>query len=224
MLHYSPWHSDGTSLQSWRSFCNPLATWTFTQGSWSCWPVDWIQSVHFKAGITMTSWTPFLCGHWACKQQHATMTTHIYIPVQYRPILCLLNSKMAWHQSHSLCLADAQHNADEEQCLTHKCTLHTTHLDWWRDVKHHLPELNPWVIFWMDWEAVLSHTNATGKLLNVKKMSRDKHCVMLKNWMMHELVIQVHVPNQLDPFMADKLNRKKWRAMTDSSSSVSIYI
>jgi len=45
-------------------------------------------------------------------------------------------------------------------------------------------------------------------------MGKDKCCMMLKNWMMHKLVIQVHVPNQINPFMADKSNHRKWRAMT----------
>src|SRR5882762_8113110 len=178
---------------------------------------DWIQSVHFKTGDyndKLDAFPVMVTKH--ANSNMATMTTHIY-SYKILSILHHLNCKMVWHQvALTMPQPMLKHNADEEQRLTHK--MHLTHYEVWTDgAMRNIIYLNSIHESFFEWieKQFYRNKNATGKLLNMKKMGRDKHCVMLKNWMMHELVIQVHVPNQLDPFMADKLNRKKWRAMTD---------
>ena len=179
---------------------------------------EWIQSVHFKTGDyndMLDAFPVMVTEH--SNTSMATTTTRIYIPTQYRPILRLLNCKMAWHQvALTMPQPMLKHNADEEQRLTHK--IHLTHYEVWTDGAMrniiYLNSIRESFFAWVE-KQFYRNKNATGKLPNVKKMSRDKRCVMLENWMMHELVIQAHVPNQINPFMADKSNRRKWRAMTD---------
>jgi hypothetical protein len=133
---------------------------------------DWIQSVHFKTGDynDMLDTFPVMVIEHA-NSSMVTTTTHIYIPTQYHPIICLLNCKMAWHQvALTMPQLMLKHNADEEQHLTHK--IHLTHYKVWADgAMQNIIYLNSirksfvaWIKKWF-----YRNKNVTGKLPNVKR-------------------------------------------------------
>jgi len=154
-----PWHSDGTSLQSWRSFCN------FTGQEWD---------IHSRHPKLLTSGTGYRVsfqdwglqwhvgrlscdGHWARKHRWR-LRPPIYIFLHNRPILRLLNGKMVWHQvALTMPQPMLKHNADEKQRLTHKNPPYTLQsMDRWQPCEISSTWTQSTSHFCMDWEAVLS--------------------------------------------------------------------
>ncbi len=57
--------------------------------------------------------------------------------------------------------------------------------------------------------------SATGILPSETKMSRDERCLLIENWMMHELLIRGHTDTEVNVWMSDKRNVKLWEKTGD---------
>jgi hypothetical protein len=179
---------------------------------------EWIQSVRLKTGDynkKLDAFPIMITEH--ANSNMATTTTRIYVPAHYRPILRLLNSKMAWHQvALTMPMPMLKRRATSTELLVHKMKM-TRYEVWIDGAMRNIIYCNSIRESFFDWieQKYYMNRNATGKLPTAKRMSRVHRCNLLETWLMLELIVQGHVLSEINHYFAEDECKAAWNEVTD---------
>ena len=141
-----------------------------------------------------------------------TTTTRIYIPTHYKPILRLLNAKMAWH---ILCLTfGTPRKAKNTTRLAHKVAMrrYEVWIDGARRNLLYCDSIRESFFRWIE-KVYYGRQDARGIIPKPSKMDNSKRCVEIENWMMHELLVKAHVKHEIRLWRHN--NKKTWANVHD---------
>ena len=178
----------------------------------------WIQNVRYKVDDYDTKLDAFRVDFTEYSNTTtATTTTRIYIPAIYRPIFRLLQSKLCWHQiACSIPEPTLKRNASENEYTDF--LVRKGRYEVWRDGAMrniiYCNSIREGFFHWIE-DTYYSGNSATGILPSETKMSRDERCLLIENWMMHELLIRGHTDTEVNVWMSDKRNVKLWEKTGD---------
>jgi len=179
---------------------------------------NWIQTVRYKVGDYDTKLDAFPVSFTEyANTTMATTTTRIYIPAKYRPIFRLLQSKLSWHQiAHSMPAPIPKGKASYEEStdiLLRRARYEVWHDGAMRNIIY-CNSIRESFFHWIE-DTYYRGQSAIGKRPGVAKMSRDHDCMLIENWMMHELLILGHTDMQIKFWMSDKHNVALWNRTGD---------
>ncbi|KIM74589.1 hypothetical protein PILCRDRAFT_92537 [Piloderma croceum F 1598] len=180
--------------------------------------LDWIQNVRYKVGDYDTKLDAFPVSFTKyANTTTATTTTRIYIPAIYRPIFRLLQSKLCWHQiAYSMpapILKRKASNNEYTDFLVRKARYEV----WHDGAMHNIIYCNSIRESFFHWieDTYYRGNSAIGKRPGGTKMSRGRRCILIENWMMHELLIMAHTNMGVKIWMCDKDNVRLWDGTRD---------
>lgn len=192
--------------------------------------LQWAINVRYKVGEyskTHKGFPIYIKGDGRASAS-ALSTTRIYIPARYRPILRLLNSKMAWHK---VCLTipapqkPKDPNMDYNIIETH--ALQTRRHSVWRDGARrniiYCSSVRESFFEWVEQE-YYGGKDATGLVPRQSPMDGSKRCIEIENWMMHELVAKTHILSEIRLWSSLRSsNQDRWRKIRDVFDLGSFY-
>jgi hypothetical protein len=179
---------------------------------------EWIQNVRYKVGDydTKLDAYPVSFTEYA-NTTTATTTTRIYIPARYRPIFRLLQSKLCWHQlAYSMPAPVLKRNASYNECM--EFALRKARYEVWYDGAMrniiYCNSIRESFFHWIEGKYYQGRS-AIGKHPDGTKMSRQHKCILIENWMMHELLIMEHTDIGVKIWMSDESNVDLWNRTRD---------
>lgn len=173
---------------------------------------DWTMSVRYRTGEYSPShkgYPIYITEH--ANSSSATTTTRIYVPARYRPILRLLNAKMAWHMI-SFTVGSPKVNKDH----TEKDAVAKRRYEVWMDgVRRNIIYCGSIREAFFEWIEIEYYggKEATGLVPKPLPMDGTKRCIDIESWMMHELVVGHHVRPEILLWGSTPENVQRWQAI-----------
>jgi hypothetical protein len=180
---------------------------------------EWIISVRYKVGDyddARDAYPVYITAN--ANTTNALTTTRILVPAKYRPILRLLNAKMAFQL---VCLGFRPNSkrlpAEGEDMEIWRRQCDFRHEVWDDGVKRNIVYLNSIRESFFNWveDNYYGGLDATGRQPTTKKMDRKPRCILLETWLMHELLAKSHVPSDIYSWLHQEKNRKAWMRVKD---------
>ena len=174
--------------------------------------LKYITEVRYRTGDFATAHQAFPLYITEPAGGSTSTTTRIYIPKRYKPILRLLNAKMAWH---ILCLTfGAPRKSKNTLPLDYRVSMrrYQVWIDGARRNIIYCDSIRESFFRWIE-EVHYGKQDARGIIPKPPKMDSSKRCNMIENWMMHELFVKAHVRHEIRLWV--KENRRRWDKIQD---------
>jgi len=175
----------------------------------------WITTVRYKTG----DYVPAFGAYPVSITEHANTgkpvtLTRIYVPSRYRPMLRLLNFKQAWH---SFCLtmpAPKKLKKSNQGEVLHQERQHRYEV-WIDGNKRNIiycDSIRNEFFRWIEGR-YYGGSDAKGIKPRVNTMDDNQSCHLIENWLVHEILIQSHVPSRINLWMPLRSNAKRLKRL-----------